>query len=60
MLRRAAMALRECSSNDIFMLAHVALEAAIQCETDLLVLLAETKPPPQHVKTPAATVVVHA
>jgi hypothetical protein len=39
MLRRAAMALRECSSNDIFRLARVALEAAIRTESDLIELL---------------------
>ena len=33
------MALRECSSNDIFRLARVALEAAIRSEADLLELL---------------------
>jgi hypothetical protein len=35
MLRRAAMALRECPSGDIFRLARVALEAAIRSESDL-------------------------
>ena len=33
------MALRECSSNDIFRLARVALEAAIRSEADLVELL---------------------
>jgi hypothetical protein len=39
MLRRAATAFRECSSNDIFRLARVALEAAIRSEADLVELL---------------------
>jgi hypothetical protein len=39
MLRRAAMALRGCSSSDIFRLARVALEAAIRSEADLIGLL---------------------
>ncbi|MGB6400465.1 MAG: hypothetical protein WBF73_32990, partial [Bradyrhizobium sp.] len=39
MLRRAAMALRECGSSDIFRLARVALEAAIRNEADLIELL---------------------
>jgi hypothetical protein len=39
MLRRAAMALRECGSSDIFRLARVALEAAIRSEADLIELL---------------------
>ena len=39
MLRRAAVALRECTSNDIFRLARVALEAAIRSEADLVELL---------------------
>ena len=39
MLRRAAMALRECGSSDIFRLARVALEAAIRSEGDLIELL---------------------
>jgi hypothetical protein len=39
MLRRAAMALHECGSSDIFRLARVALEAAIRCEADLVELL---------------------
>jgi hypothetical protein len=38
-IRRAAVALRECSSNDIFRLARVALEAAIRSEADLIELL---------------------
>jgi hypothetical protein len=39
MLRRAAMALHECGSSDIFRLARTALEAAIRCEADLVELL---------------------
>jgi hypothetical protein len=39
MLRRAAMALRECRSNDIFVLARSALENAIRNEADLVELL---------------------
>jgi hypothetical protein len=39
MLRRAAVALRECGSNDIFRLARTALEAAIRCEADIVKLL---------------------
>jgi len=39
MIRRAAMALRECGSPDIFRLARVALEAAIRSEADLAELL---------------------
>jgi hypothetical protein len=39
MIRRAAMALRECGSPDIFRLARVALEAAIRSEADLVELL---------------------
>jgi hypothetical protein len=39
MLRRAAIALREYGSNDIFRLARVALEAAIRSESDLVELL---------------------
>jgi hypothetical protein len=39
MLRRAAMALRECGSSDIFRLARVSLEAAIRSESDLVELL---------------------
>jgi hypothetical protein len=38
-VRRAALALRECSSNDIFRLARVALEAAIRSESDLIEML---------------------
>ena len=39
MLRRAATALRECGSSDIFRLARVALEAEIRSESDLVELL---------------------
>jgi hypothetical protein len=39
MIGRAAMALRECGSPDIFRLARVALEAAIRSEADLVELL---------------------
>jgi hypothetical protein len=38
-IRRAATALRECRSNDIFTLARIALEAALRCESDLIDLL---------------------
>jgi hypothetical protein len=38
-LRRAAMALRECSSSDIFTAARAVLEAAIRSESDLIRLL---------------------
>jgi hypothetical protein len=38
-IRRAAVALRECSSSDIFGLARTALEAAIRSENDLIELL---------------------
>ena len=38
-LRRAAMAIRECGSNDIFVLARAVLEAAIPSEDVLMELL---------------------
>jgi hypothetical protein len=43
-LRRAAMALHDCRSQDTFTLAHVTLEAAVRNETDLLELLASDPP----------------
>jgi hypothetical protein len=49
MLRRAAMALRECGSSDIFRLARVALEAAIRSESDLLALLPEPAATQRHI-----------
>jgi hypothetical protein len=56
MLRRAAMALRECGSPDIFRAARVCLEAAIRSEFDLLALL-ETKPSPRPAAPATAAVV---
>jgi hypothetical protein len=47
MIRRAATALREHWSNDVYKLAAVALSAALRNENDLLALL----PPPAQVKT---------
>jgi hypothetical protein len=38
-MRRAAMALRECGSSDIFTAARALLEAAIRSENDLIELL---------------------
>jgi hypothetical protein len=38
-MRRAAMALRECGSSDIFTAARAVLEAAIRSENDLIELL---------------------
>jgi hypothetical protein len=38
-MRRAAMALRECSSSDIFTATRAVLEAAIRSESDLIELL---------------------
>jgi hypothetical protein len=45
-VRRAATAIREANSNDIFLLARRALEAAIRNESDLLAL----SPPEQSAK----------
>jgi hypothetical protein len=53
-VRRAAMALRECGSNDIFKLARVMLEAAIRNEHDLVDLLNEATKPQHQAKAPAA------
>ena len=49
-IKRAAVALRQCNSNDTFVMARRALEAAIRCEGDLLELM----PPPAQVKTKTA------
>jgi hypothetical protein len=38
-MRRAAMALRECGSSDIFTATRAVLEAAIRSESDLIELL---------------------
>jgi len=57
-LRRAAMALRECRSGDIFVLARAVLEAAIRSEDDLIELLNEVKPASRG-KAPLAAVAVH-
>jgi hypothetical protein len=54
-IKRAAVALRECYSNDTFVMARRALEAAIRCEADLLALLPD--PPakkPRQIAAPAA------
>lgn len=48
-IRRAADAMRECRSNDLFRLARVAVEAAIRNEGDLLELLTPTRR--QHTKS---------
>jgi hypothetical protein len=55
MIRRAALALRECSSYDIFRLARVALEAAIRSEKDLLALLPEPPATQRHIVERTAT-----
>jgi hypothetical protein len=39
MLRRGAAALRECRSQDIFVMASAVLESAIRTDADLLELL---------------------
>jgi hypothetical protein len=61
-IRRAALSMRESRSTDFFILAKVALEAAIRHEIDLLELL--PAPPRAPVKPPsssaAAEVVAHA
>ena len=41
-IRRAASAMRESRSNDLLILAHVALQAAIRSENDLFALLKDT------------------
>jgi hypothetical protein len=55
-IRRAAVALRECYSNDTFVMARRALEAAIRCEADLLLLLPADPPAkkPRQIAAPAA------
>jgi hypothetical protein len=58
MLRRAAMAIAECGSPDIFRLARVCLEAAIRSENDIAALL-ETKPTPRPAEAPSV-VAAHA
>lgn len=50
-IRRAADAMREANSADLFRLARAALEAAIRNEADLFALLDEAKP--QAAATPA-------
>jgi hypothetical protein len=54
-IRRAAMALRECGSPDIFRLARVALEAAVRSESDILQLLNDVPKP-----KPSVEAVAHA
>jgi hypothetical protein len=54
MLRRAATALRECRSNDIFKMARAALEGAIRTDADLLELLNDA--PVRQIKAPVAAV----
>jgi hypothetical protein len=59
-IRRAAMALRECRSGDIFTAARATLEAAIRSENDLLALLNEAKPPQAKAPaTPSAELAAH-
>jgi hypothetical protein len=43
-IKRAADAMRESGSRDLYVLARVALEAAIRCEADLLELLSPHAP----------------
>ena len=45
-IRRAASAMRESRSNDLLILARVALQAAIRSEDDLFALLKDTTTPP--------------
>ena len=44
-IRRAALAMGDSSSSDLFVLARVAVEAAIRNESDLLDLLPDRQPP---------------
>jgi hypothetical protein len=55
-IKRAAVALRECYSNDTFVMARRALEAAIRTESDLLALLPAdpSAKKPRQIAAPAA------
>ena len=55
MLRRAATALRECRSGDIFTAARPTLEAAVRSESDILQLLNDVPKP-----KPSVEAVAHA
>ena len=54
LLRRGAAALRECRSQDIFVMASAVLESAIRTDADLLELLNDA--PARRVKAPVAAV----
>lgn len=60
MLKRTAIAMRESRSADWFVLARVALEAAIRNQDDLVALLAASEPKPKTVKPLSAAIMAPA